>query len=312
MPGLTALIPLDGTKLSESSFEMLPFIKGLGFTKVQLISVWDGAGHDEDKPDSQMSEVIEKGRAYLQAYLDVEAEGVRAAGFEVETLVRIGHAATETLDAAAANASDLIIIASHGRDGLARWRLGSVADKIIRHATCPTLVIGPNVEVELAPYSLERILVPLDGSALAEEALPIASYVATAQGAALDLVRVVSVAPVAYDTSMGGYPVDLMSAMEDAAATYLGRIAAKLESKHKVETSLLIGAAGEQLLEYLQEKPAGLVVMASHGRSGFARAALGSVADRMLHGPAPVLILRPEEEIKSRMVADAEASASVP
>ena len=309
MPGLTALVPLDGSKLSESSFSLLPFIKSLGFTKVQLISVWDGAGHDEEKPDSKTAEIVEKGRSYLDAYLTVHSEQVKIAGFEVETLVRVGSAADETLKAAADTGSDLIVIATHGRDGLDRFRLGSVADKIIRHATCPTVVIGPNVNVELAPYALRRILVPLDGSELAEAALPIASWLASAQGASLDLVRVVSVASVSYDTDMGGYPVDLMDAMEDAATTYMTRIAGQLSAKHQVETSVYIGSAAEQILEHLSQKPAALVVMASHGRTGFARAALGSVADRVLHGPAPVLILRPEEEVKSRLVADAEAAA---
>ena len=308
MPAFTALIPLDGTKLSESSYELLPFLKALGFAKVQLMSVWDGHGHDEEKPDSRTAEVIEKGRAYIDAYLTVQSDQVRQGGFEVEQFVRVGSAADEVLQVAAEHGSDLIVIATHGRDGLARWRLGSVADKIIRHATCPTLVIGPNVNVELAPYALDSILVPLDGSALAEEALPIASWIATAQGATIQLARVVSVAPVAYDTSMGGYPMDLMTAMEDAAMTYLNRIGGQLSSRHQVETVLLIGAAGEQLLEHLKAKPAGLVVMASHGRTGFVRAALGSVADRMLHGPAPVLILRPEE-VKGQLVAEAESVA---
>jgi nucleotide-binding universal stress UspA family protein len=308
MPGLTALIPLDGTKLSESSFALLPFIKGLGFTKVQLISVWDGAGHDEEKPEGKTAEMIEKGRTYLDAYLTAQEEQVRNAGFEVEKLVRVGGAAEETLKAASENASDMIVIATHGRDGFDRFRLGSVADKIIRHASCPTLVIGPNVNVELAPYSLHQILVPLDGSELAEEALPIASWIASVQGASLDLVRVVSVAPVAYDESMGAYPIDLMDAMQDAANIYLTRIAGELSAKHQVETEVLIGSAAEQILDHLNQKPVALVVMASHGRTGFARAALGSVADRALHGPAPVLILRPEEEIQSRLVQDALAA----
>jgi nucleotide-binding universal stress UspA family protein len=308
MPDFTALIPLDGTKLSESAYELLPLLKGLGVSRLQLVSVWDGAGHDEENPDARTAEMIEKGRAYIQAYLAAHAASVRARGFDVETVVAVGGAADEVLRTAADKASDLIVIATHGRDGLARFRLGSVADKIIRHATCPTLVIGPNVEVELAPYALKRILVPLDGSSLAEEALPIASWIARAEGASLDLVRVVSVAPVAYDESMGGYPMDLMSAMEDAAATYLSRVAGALTARHEVSTTLLIGSAGEQILDYSKSSGCGLVVLASHGRTGFARAALGSVADRALHGPAPVLILRPEEEIKSRIVAEAEAA----
>ena len=70
------------------------------------------------------------------------------------------------------------VVATHGRSGIARFRLGSVADKIIRQSPAPVLVIGPNVDVELAPYALKRVLVPLDGEELAEQALPIAAWIA--------------------------------------------------------------------------------------------------------------------------------------
>src|SRR5688572_1867092 len=98
--------------------------------------------------------------------------------------------------------------------------------------------------------------------------------------------------------------------MEDAAKTYLARMAEAVASVGSVHTALLLGSAGDQILDYLNERPAGLVVMSSHARAGFARAALGSVVDRLLHGPAPVLVLRPEDEIKSRMVEAAIAGTA--
>jgi nucleotide-binding universal stress UspA family protein len=75
-----------------------------------------------------------------------------------------------------------------------------------------------------------------------------------------------------------------------------------------VTTTLLRGPAGEQILQHMEESPADLVVMASHGRKGIVRAALGSVTDRVLHGPAPVLVLRPEG-MHSRLIAAARATA---
>jgi nucleotide-binding universal stress UspA family protein len=314
MPGLNALIPLDGTKLAESAFELLPFIKTLGFDRLTLVSVWDSGLEERVREDMQerhelMTEVEEKGRAFLDTYLGQQAAQLRADGYAVDVVVRMGRAADEVLAAAEELAPDLVLIATHGRDGLERWRLGSIADKVVRGAPCPTLVIGPNVETDIANYDLTKVLVPVDGGELAEAALPIASWIASAHEASIDLVRVISLTSVAYDPSMGMYPVDLVTAIEDAARAYLDRIGAGLAAKHQVETTLLMGSAGEQILEYLKEHPAGLVVLASHGRAGVVRAALGSVADRMLHGPAPVLILRPEEETKSRLVEQAEAAA---
>ena len=312
MAGLVALIPLDGSKLSESSLALLPFLKNLGFDKVRLVSVWENLWEEREslpgRPASELEEVAEKGRTYLNAYLDQRSQDARALGFDAETVVSVGRAAEAVIEAA--EGVDVILIATHGRTGIARWRLGSVADKIIRDAPCPTLVIGPNVDVELAPYTLKRILVPLDGSEMAEQALPIAEWIAGLFDAEIDLIRVVSLTPIAYDPGMGMYPVDLLSAIEDAARAYLKRKADALRPKHKVGTAMLLGAAGEQVLAYLKENPAGLVVMTTHGRGGIVRAALGSVADRVLHGPSPVLLFRPEDQPKGRLLAAAREATS--
>jgi nucleotide-binding universal stress UspA family protein len=307
MPGLTALIPLDGSDLSEHALELLPFIKLLGFEKVRLVSVWEGHGEHHavlpGRREDELREIGEKGRGLVAAYLKGHVERVESAGLEAQTEVRSGRAADEVLAASEAD-TDLVLIATHGRSGVARWRLGSVADKIIRDENCPTLVIGPNVREELKPYVLKRILVPVDGSPLAEEALPLAGWIAGRVNAEIDLVRTVSLTSVAYDPSLGIYPVDLVEALEDAAKDYLTQAAARFTGR-QVSTALRIGSPSEQLLQHMEERPAGLVVMASHGRAGVLRAALGSVADRVLHGPAPVLILRPGDEAGSRLLAQA-------
>jgi nucleotide-binding universal stress UspA family protein len=283
---------------------MLPLSQTLGVKKIVLVGVWESLWQEQSlgRRDDELRELAEKGRSYLHSYLTDQAERVKGLGFEVELDVRVGRAADEVLESANKGGADLIIIATHGRDGMARWRLGSVADKIVRHAECPTLVVGPNVNTELAPYSLSRILVPLDGSALAEEALPVAIWIAQANGAELDLVRVVSLV-IPGDGIYGGmgYSYDLLTDIEDAARAYLAGVAKKLEGKVSARTQLLLGYAPDQLLAHIEHTPAQLVVLASHGRSGVVRTALGSVADRLLHGPAPVLVLRPEQ-VKSRLV----------
>ncbi len=313
MSGLTALIPLDGTELSESAFALLPALKNLNIERVRLLSVWEEAwaeGHAvPGRHEGELGEVAQQGRSYLDAYLGTQSERVQALGFKVETEVRTGKAAEHVLEAASQPDVDLIVIATHGRSGIARWRLGSVADKIIRSAPCPALVLGPNVESELASYSLDRILVPVDGSEMAESALSLATWIADSAKSEIDLVRVVSLTPVAMDQSMGVYPVDLVTAMEDAGRSYLDRVAEEIGENRTVNTTLLIGTAGEQLLEYMNEKPASLVILASHGRTGVARAALGSVADRLLHGPSPVLVFRPDEEDANRLLDEAKQAS---
>jgi nucleotide-binding universal stress UspA family protein len=293
MPGLKALVPLDGTKLSESAFELLPLLKTLGVEDVRLVSVWESAWEESEADGKQheFGEATEKGRAYLEAYLKQQAETVRGGGFNVEEVVRVGKASDEVVECC--SDVDIVLIATHGRTGVARWWLGSVADVVIRDAGCPVLVIGPNVHQELAPQ-IKRILLPLDGSPEAEVALPVATWIAGLTGAEIDVVRSLTLTPVAYDPGMGVYSADLIDSMQEAVTDYLAQIQSKLANK-KITTTMLFGSPGEMLYEHLEKRPADLVVMTSHGRSGVRRAALGSVTDRLLHGPAPVLVIRDHE-----------------
>jgi nucleotide-binding universal stress UspA family protein len=293
MAGLKTLIPLDGTKLSETAYELLPLLKTLGVEDIRLVSVWESAWEESeaDGKQQEFGETTEKGRAYLEAYLKQQSEKLTKDGFKVEQEVRVGRASDEVLEAC--EGVDLALIATHGRTGVARWWLGSVADHVIREAGCPVLVIGPNVSQELAP-GVKRILLPLDGSPEAEEALPVATWIAGLTGAELDVVRSLSLTPVAYDPGMGVYSADLIDSMEEAVRSYLAEINTRLQGK-KATTTMRIGSPGEMLYQHLEERPADLIVMTSHGRSGVKRAALGSVTDRLLHGPTPVLVIRAGE-----------------
>jgi nucleotide-binding universal stress UspA family protein len=304
LPELTVLIPLDGTSLSEQALQALPLLRSAGVTRVRLVSVgevaWEDPGGRASEP---LRETIEKSRAGLEAYLKGQSEGVAAIGLETTFVVRVGRAAEEILDEAEAVGADLICIATHGRSGIERFRLGSVADRVVRGAHCPTLVIGPNVRVRLEPYQVRRILVPLDGSDIGEAALAVADLFARKAGAGLDLVRVVSTPAMAMEPA-GAYSIDLLESMQEAAELYLERVAKGLRAT-PIRTASFMGTIAEELLRYLETNPAELVVMGSHGRGGVARWLLGSVADRLLHGPSPVLVIRPGAE--SRLLNDARA-----
>jgi nucleotide-binding universal stress UspA family protein len=293
------LVPLDGSKLSESSLLLIPFLKGLGSVRLRFVGVWEAfwqAPNVEEsaRMDEQTKEFAEKGRAFLEAYLEGRCKAAREAGVEAEFSIRLGRAAEETLQEAKEWPADLILIATHGRSGVERFRLGSVADKVIRGAECPVLVIGPNVRTQLTGYQPRRLMVPLDGSEMAELALPLAIWIAKRTGAGLDLVRATTITPMAAEATMGAYPVDMLRLLEEAAEAYLAKTAAAIEGP-EVKTAAVTGLPSEELLRYLDANPIDLVVITSHCRGGILRFALGSVADRLLHGPAPVLVIRPED-----------------
>lgn len=303
MAGLTALIPLDGTPLAEQALSAMPLLKSLGFDQIRLVSVGEIAWQEPSGTVSkELSESIERSRSLYDSYLKERVARVEAFGFKASHASRVGRAAEEILDEAEKVNADLIAIATHGRSGVARVRLGSVADQVVRRAEIPTLVFGPNVEVKLDPFEIRRVLVPLDGSQTGEQALPLARYVAERVGAGLDLVRVVSIPTMSIEPA-GGYSVDLVEAMQESARIYLERMANELETSASVRTFAIMGSVADDLLQYMQENAIDLVVMTSHGRGGVVRWLLGSIADRMLHGPAPVLIVRPGQE--SRLLDEA-------
>jgi nucleotide-binding universal stress UspA family protein len=181
-------------------------------------------------------------------------------------------------------------MASHGRSGLDRWLLGSVAEKVVRATTNPLLLVraadGGQRDGEAI---LKTVIVPLDGSALAEKALPHAVNLTTRMNLNLLLIRVYSLAQILAPSTR------LLAAIKEEAANYLDHKAG--ESKRawaNVSGLVSEGDAGEQIVNVARRTANSLVVICSHGRSGMRRWLLGSVADRVLrHCSAPVLLVRP-------------------
>jgi nucleotide-binding universal stress UspA family protein len=141
-----------------------------------------------------------------------------------------------------------------------------------------------------------HILVPLDGSELAERALPHALDLARCHGRRLSLVRIGLSQLYAYSPAGDGplYSEDVLQADQQAAVEYLVRVKARLASADvDVTTEVLSGAVAETLIEYACDKGVDLIVMSTHGRSGLSRWVFGSVADKVLRGAhCPTLIVR--------------------
>jgi nucleotide-binding universal stress UspA family protein len=137
-------------------------------------------------------------------------------------------------------------------------------------------------------------MVPIEGTALSEAALPAAQSLASKCGAKLSLVRVVRWAVQAYPYTLpDAYLPQLDEELEASAKAYLRR---KQEEAKGVDVNAFVvrGAIADGLLDFVDKEAVDLIVMTTHARGGLARAALGSVADRVLQGPAPVLLIRPE------------------
>jgi nucleotide-binding universal stress UspA family protein len=292
------MVPLDGSRLAEHSLVYLDALRSVGESQVLLLSVVDEA---EDFRALDPDEALTREENILATYLrEVAGDVKQHLGIEVETRVVAGSPAVSILEQAANYSPDLLVISTHGRSGISRWRLGSVADKVIRGAVCNTLVVGPKAAERgtwidariMEPF--KSLLVPLDGSGLAETALPVAAMFAESYGAQIHLVRVVQVPATADGMGVISSMPDLLDTLIEAARSYLSSAATKL-GRPDVKTDVLVGGAAWQLEDYVSGNAIDLVIMTSHGRGGFVRTALGSVTDRLLGGAAPVLVVRPHE-----------------
>jgi nucleotide-binding universal stress UspA family protein len=291
------VVPLDGSELSEGALPYASrFAKATG-SRVLLVLVWEGSepGLLGDLP-AVATELAQNAEAYFQTYLAGLTQKLDAEGVEAETAVLIGRPAEEVLRLIEQRDPRLLLLATHGRSGLSRWWYGSVANRLMREAPVATLVVGPKLLEAKAPAGApQRILVPLDGSTLAESALRPALELADIFEAEVILAETLSWAAQSY---IYGVPqMDVASIDRELSAgaqQYLDRVREGLTTERPVQTKVLHGLAADSLIDLVAAERIDLVVLASHGRGGLARATLGSVAERMLQGAAPVLLIRPQ------------------
>jgi nucleotide-binding universal stress UspA family protein len=280
------VIPLDGSKEAES---VLPYVRDLApkfSSRVHILGV--GIGRKTRRVNR-----------LLEDYIDRIANELRSHNVKVEPVIRYGIAADKILDYGTEIEVDLIIMATHGRSGITRWWMGSVAEKVISEATAPVLLVQSKRRRSTAaadkPASIHKILAPLDGSDVGESALPYAEAIAASSKAMINLVQVVS-PPGTVEANLLGGPDwrKFIKAMRDAGENYLKSIVERLKNKEvKVIYEVLTGDPADKIVEYAADKGVGLIAMSTHGRTGLARWVLGSVADKVLHGARiPVLLVR--------------------
>jgi nucleotide-binding universal stress UspA family protein len=227
-------------------------------------------------------------------------------------VVRAVAAAPAILDCADEEEIDLIVIGSHGRRGLRRLLLGSVAEEVLREAACPVLIVREEAKGG-AEAEVERILVPIDFSRQTPMAVDYAQALATSFGASLDFLHVVEV-PTYPD-----FYVPFSASLETGAVrrdahARLEALAEPLRSAHEVRTEVKVGRTSIELTEFAEQSGSDLIVLPSHGYSGLERVLLGSVAEGVLRrAPCPVLTVKPfGKDLRPSAASIAAGSAPVP
>jgi nucleotide-binding universal stress UspA family protein len=291
------IVPLDGSQTAES---VLPYARALATQlklPVELIAAIDLSALAPNVSPGQglfLDRLADDEGRRLSEYLVAIAKSF--AGAEVVCRVVKGPAAEVILNAAA-DAEALVNMATHGRSGLDRFLLGSVAEKVLRATNNPLLLVraGEHSSAE-GQTPFQAILVPLDGSELAEKALPAVIDLACKLNLKVILFRAYAI-PVVGLGGAGFYAMEIdsvMAALRADATEYLQTQADHVRSAGVREVSCAVqeGLGADEIIKFAQNSDC-LIAMSTHGRSGIERWALGSVTEAVVrHVNAPVLIVR--------------------
>jgi nucleotide-binding universal stress UspA family protein len=295
-------VPLDGSPLAESA---LPYALALGDATGVPVTLVHTIPLPQLSLDYQLRYDATTEAALLARAsdtLEARAQSLRTGTRRVEAYVTAGNASEEIVRFAERSAGRCIVMATHGWGGLLHWAFGSVARKVLTTATVPTFVVRPQGTPEHPeqPATIRNILVPLDGSDLAREALTLVKTFAKPLGAAVTLVRIIPIPNAMYIASpytpmmTQPYFDEAIAAEREAAIADLDASAEELRGVGIAATSVVqTGSPANRLLDLLAEHTFDLVVMSSHGRTGIRRWVLGSVAERLVEtSHTPVLIVR--------------------
>jgi nucleotide-binding universal stress UspA family protein len=280
------LVPLDGSQFAERA---LAYATALSVsTSARLILM------------RAISDSDTKGVA--ARYLFDTAEELRARGFVCETVTPHGSPAAWIAAEAGVGPVDLVAMTTHGRSGPNRWLCGSVAESVVASSPVPVLLERAWQPIRREPLLADQptLLVPLDGSALAESAIEPAAAFADDLGAELVLLRVEHLATDVLRDEYGrtiAYLDELDDRAEQLARDYLDQVAVEARKRWPgvpIHTNVRFGAPAACITEAATAAGAALVFMATHGRSGLRRAVMGSVAGEVLeHGSTPLVVIRP-------------------
>jgi nucleotide-binding universal stress UspA family protein len=295
---LRFLVPLDGSRLAESVLPVVQQVAGRFHAQVTLLHIVE-----EHPPTAIHGEPHLTGVAQAQAYLEEIATRLRSSGVVVEIHVhqeKEDNVARSIVQHSQEMNVDLVIMCTHGHGGLRELLFGSKAQQALQQGTQSILLLFPREDGSAYPFNLQRILVPLDGTAAHEPALPIAITVARTFGAELQLVLVIpTLSTLSGDRAASGLLLPttmraLLDLSQQDAADYLEQAVARCSAEGVVaHAELLRGDIVPEVLGLAERLNVDLIVLASHGRTGLDALLTGSVASRIAgRRIRPLLLVR--------------------
>jgi nucleotide-binding universal stress UspA family protein len=303
------LIPLDGTPMAESAIAYAKDLAGRLDLDIIILHVFTPEEHSLATMYrgyvERMAEIVRRESIKIQQITGFQS---RVMVMTARGKLTVGYPPDEILRYADENEVDFILMATHGYSGIKRWAMGSVADKVIRAAKMPVFLVRVGIpdEISYDKWPQKTLIVPLDGSILAESVLSHVKALAKQRGTQpvdVVLLGVCDQPLISSKSPETSLPVggekrvkQNMASFELESKQYLAGVKKRFKDTGlKVKSKVLIGNPAVEIIKYSSRNPFNLIVMATHGRSGLMRWVYGSVADMVLRkGSSPIFLVRPK------------------
>jgi len=297
---LRFLVPLDGSRLAESVLPVVQQVASRFHAQVTLLHIVEKHPPTVIHGEPHLTSV-----AQAQAYLEEIATRLRSSAIPVEIHVhrdKEDDVARSIVQHSQEVNADLVIMCTHGHGGLRELLFGSNAQRALQLGTQSILLLFPREDGSAYPINLQRILVPLDGTAAHEPALPVAITIARTFGAELHLVLVIpTLATLSGEQAVSGLLLPttmraILDLSQQDAADYLEQAVARCQAEGVVaQAEVLRGDIVPTVLALAERLNVDLIVLASHGRAGLDALLTGSVASRIAgRRIRPLLLVRAE------------------
>lgn len=313
------LFPTDFSPRAEDAFSHASHLALTCDAELHVFNVVTPDKADQVNPmDYLPLERNEAGEAiYLDAsHLDIELDAEN--GEDVDQRIRAvyqkmeGEAAPKSIvDYVNDHDIDLVVMGTHGRQGIERLMEGSVSEEVVRQAPCPVFTVLGRDEPQPGP-AIGRILVPVDFSEHARMGVAYARELAASYAADIDLLHVVE--EVNFPTA---YEIDPFAAVSvpdvrKRAREALEQVAQSVDLETVTECHVLTGHAARDIVDFAEKRESDLIVMPTHGRSGLERFLIGSVTERVMRSaPCPVFTIKsfgksllPDEALPDQAATD--------
>lgn len=286
------VVALDGSECALHALDFALLLAKGTSSKISICSVADPAPAYETRSPMTIEKAVARIRAHAQSVVDEALEKASQSGATAAGIVLEGEPAFEIVGYATVIGADGIVAGTHGRSGLKRLFMGSVAEGVLRTASVPVFTV--RAEARVAANG--RILVPIDGSACSLEALDVAIGFAAELGSEVIVCHVVDLAKAA--TMSGGEAQLVAGCLEELQAEGMALVADaenRVAGRVPVSGQTAEGAPVAEIERLAAEIEPTFIVIGSHGRTGLNRLLIGSVAEGVVRSaPAPVMVIPPE------------------